>query len=75
MGVSTAVRRTIGFALIVTGLIPAIGLLCLWLWARHMYVVGVSFDPRATAALLLLVLADLICLGGGVYLLRRPLSN
>jgi hypothetical protein len=62
-------RRAIGTVLVLIGSTPAAGFI--WLWSLHMYTVGLSADARAIAVLALLLLADLGCLCGGIYLLVR----
>ena len=65
-------RRSIGVILTLIGLTPIIGLALLyWVWARHMYTIGLSADGRAVMVLAFLAIVDLAILGSGIYLLRR----
>ncbi|WP_189051578.1 hypothetical protein [Aliidongia dinghuensis] len=69
-------RRLIGASLLFIGIVPISALLLLYfLWARHMYTVGISPDTRTE--LILMAVADLACLGSGTYLLAssRKISN
>jgi hypothetical protein len=66
-------RRVLGFLFVAIGLMPIAGLaVAYWVWARHTYTVGLSVDTRAVAVLILIVLAELSLIVGGIYLLRRP---
>lgn len=65
-------RQVIGAMLIVIGLLPVVAVLWFWLWAHRMYTVGLSIDAKGFVVLIALVLVDLFCLGGGLYLLCHP---
>ena len=69
-------RRAAGIAFLVLGLLPIVGIAVgFWVWARHMYTVGLSVDMRGGMVLALLAACDLICLGTGVYLLRSSAKS
>lgn len=63
-------QRVIGAVLFLIGLLP--WMLIVWLWASHMYTVGLAVDTRGEIAFTLIALADLSFLAGGTYLLFRP---
>ena len=66
-------KRATGIMLLLAGLLPLIGVVGfgLWLWAQHMYTVGLSADARGIAVLTLLILGDASLIGTGIYLLSR----
>ncbi len=66
-------KRVIGFALVLIGSAPVLLAFVAGavLWSEHMYTVGLSVTEHGIAALTLLVLIDVLCLGAGVYLLKR----
>jgi hypothetical protein len=73
----TAVRRryerALGAALVVVGTVFLLPLAAWWVWARHMYTVGLSVDlMRALPIILGLVIGfGVLFVLGGVALLRR----
>jgi hypothetical protein len=57
--------------MLLTGLLPLIAFgFVLWVWAQHMYTLGISF--KAELILASIAFADVLLITGGVYLLRRP---
>jgi len=70
-------RRAVGLLFIVIGLAPFAALFAFyWVWARHMYTIGLAVDAKGITALVLIVIADLALLFVGVALLRKPsISN
>ena len=65
-----AMRRIAGMGLVLLGALPVLLLAAVggWLWAEHMYTVGISVDPKALGKLASIVLADLACLAVGTWL-------
>lgn len=70
-------RRAVGVTLIIVGLLPLTAAIAvaLWVWAQHMHTVGFSADGRAISVLILIVLADVCMVGGGIYLVSGPRSS
>jgi hypothetical protein len=69
--------RIVGFTLLVLGVLPLVAL-CFgyWVWARHMYTIGLSVKVKWTAVLTLLGVVDLALLAAGLYLLHKArISN
>ena len=71
-------RRVIGVALIVLGILPitALAAVAFWTWARHIYTIGLTVDAQGASALIGIGMADLLCVCAGVYLVsgaRRQL--
>jgi hypothetical protein len=63
------VKRLIGIALLVLGALPLLLAISGWfMWTSHMRTIGLSFDAeRGLAALLL---ADIVCVAIGLYLIK-----
>jgi hypothetical protein len=67
--------RGIGFIFLLIGSLPFAALLAYWVWARHVYTVGLAVDPHALWVLASLMLADLLLVIAGVYLLRKTAGS
>lgn len=64
-------RRLLGLSLVALGLLPLVGLFAVyWIWAQHMYTVGLSADAKGVTMLVAVAVLDLSLLFAGVYLLR-----
>jgi hypothetical protein len=63
--------RAIGLVTLLSGLLPLIAIVGfgLWVWAQHMYTLGLSVTVKGGLLLVSMALFSLI--GGGVYLLGR----
>jgi heme/copper-type cytochrome/quinol oxidase subunit 1 len=61
--------------MLLTGLLPLIAIVSfgLWVWAQHMYTLGLSVTVKGGLILVLMAFVSLIC--GGAYLLSRPKNS
>lgn len=56
--------------MLLTGLLPLVAVgFGLWVWAQHMYTVGLSVT--VICGLIVVAFADVLLIGGGAYLLRK----
>jgi hypothetical protein len=63
-------KRITGIAPLIFGALPLALLVVGWImWKNHMHTIGLS--PNAEAALMVLVVADIISLAVGLYLIGR----
>ena len=60
--------------MLLTGLLPLIAVgFGLWVWAQHLYMLGLSVTAKG--GLIVVAFADVLLIGGGAYLLRKPKNS
>ena len=69
--------RAIGVVMLLTGLLPLIAIVGfgLWVWAQHMYTLGLSVTVNGGLILVSTAFADVLSISGGAYLLSRPKNS
>ena len=63
-------RKGLGLAMLMIGLLPIAALLVIGWWARPVYTVDLSMSPQATIFLIAFGLIDAALVGTGVWLFR-----